>query len=57
MKARELESINSELFRRLNSCEELAAVGGDSTSGPTHLPTDRPHSPDVIFDFRVDPNF
>ena len=52
-----LEQIGNTMFRELDHNEELGAVGG-FTGGPTRIVTDlNPTHPDIILDFRVDPNF
>ena len=57
MKLNDLERIDSHMFTALDSKEELGVVGGQSTNGPTTIHTYRPTGPDLILDFRIDPNF
>jgi hypothetical protein len=53
---KKLETIDSTMFRSLNKSEELAMVGGSSTTGPTLILTGPDLSnPDRIIDFKVDP--
>lgn len=52
-----LEKIGETMFRALDNLEELGAVGGTSTGGPTRLATGPgAGAHDIALDFSIDPN-